>query len=231
MENQFQRCEWIYSLDYLNKIQDKKIAIFGLGGVGGSAAEALARFGFKHFLIVDNDVVNLTNINRQVIATHSSVGKSKVEVMKARLLDINPEIEVITSDVFLLEINDFPFDLKEYDFVVDAIDTTTAKLNLIQYCVENNINIISSLGCGNRKDPSKLQIMDLDKTSYDPLAKVMRKELGLRGIKHLPVVCSTEIPVKAAKEENGRHIPGSSTFVPPVAGIMLAQYVAEELLK
>ena len=230
MENQFQRCEWIYSSNYLEKIKDKKIAIFGLGGVGGNAIESLARFGFKHFLIVDNDFVNITNINRQVIATHSSIGKKKIEVMKNRL-DINPEIEVATSDIFLLEMNNLPFDLKEYDFVIDAIDTATAKLNLIEFCVKNNMNIISSLGCGNRKDPSKLQIMDLAKTSYDPLAKVMRKELGLRGIKHLPVICSTEIPLKASKEDSGRHIPGSSSFVPPVAGIMLAQFVAEELLK
>ena len=231
MENQFARCEMIYSSSYLDKIKDKKIAIFGLGGVGGSAVEALVRFGFKHFLIVDNDVVDLTNINRQIIATHSSVGKKKIEVMKARMLDINPDIEVVTSDIFLLEMNDLPFNLKEYDFVIDAIDTTKAKITLIKYCKENNINIISSLGCGNRKDPSKLEIIDLSKTSYDPLAKVLRKELGLLGIKHLPVMCSTEEPVKTVKEENGRHIPGSSAFVPPAAGVLLASYVSEELLK
>lgn len=236
MENQFERTEMLLGTEAMDKLKYSHIAVFGVGGVGGYVCEALVRSGIEHFDLVDNDTVSLTNLNRQIIATHDTINQSKVEVAKQRMLSINPNAKINTIEKFLLpeNIDGFPFEY--YDYIVDAIDTVTAKIALIQKAKELNIPIISSMGTGNKLDPTKLTITDISKTTMDPLARVMRRELRKRGINKLKVVYSTEEPkTPLNKQEQGterkRDIPGSTAFVPPVAGFIIASEVIKDITK
>ena len=230
MSNEFSRTETLLGLDRMNKLKNSRVIIFGVGGVGGYVIEALTRSGFKQIDIVDFDSVSLTNINRQIIALHSTVGKLKIDVMKERMLDINPNIVVNTYPVFLDGTNIESFNLSQYDYVVDAIDSVTSKLLLIEYCVKNNIKIISSMGTGNKLDPSLFKISDISKTSVCPLAKVIRYELRKRGINHLKVLFSTETPIKNFVEGEGNKLaPSSISFVPSSAGLLIASEVIKDL--
>lgn len=230
MSNEFSRTETLLGLDRMNKLKNSRVIIFGVGGVGGYVIEALTRSGFKQIDIVDFDSVSITNINRQIIALHSTVGKLKIDVMKERMLDINPNIVVNTYPVFLDGTNIESFNLSQYDYVVDAIDSVTSKLLLIEYCVKNNIKIISSMGTGNKLDPSLFKISDISKTSVCPLAKVIRYELRKRGINHLKVLFSTETPIKNFVEGEGNKLaPSSISFVPSSAGLLIASEVIKDL--
>ncbi len=233
MNNQFQRFALLIGEDKLAMLRNKKVAVFGLGGVGGNVCDALARSGIEHFTLIDNDVVDITNINRQLISNLDVLGQRKVDVMEKHLKSINKDIEVTKINTFYLPENEDVIDLSKFDYVIDAIDTVVSKINIIFRCKTHNVNIISALGCGNKMDPSKLEISDISKTSYDPLAKVMRRELRKLGINHLKVVYSKEEPIKALDESstNSKHVPGSSAFVPPVAGIMIASEVIKDLIK
>lgn len=233
MEDRFQRLSILIGEDSLNKLGEKKVAVFGLGGVGGNVCDALARSGIKHFLLVDNDEVNITNINRQIIANENTIGRSKVDVMEEHLRSINPDIQVDKKKCFYLPENADEIDLSKYDYVVDAIDTVSAKIELICRCFSLKTPIISALGCGNKLNPEDLEVADLSKTSYDPLAKVLRRELKKRNITHLKVVYSKEKPITPlVKISDGKRkdVPGSSAFVPPVAGIIIASVVVKDLL-
>ncbi|MDD5791881.1 MAG: tRNA threonylcarbamoyladenosine dehydratase [Erysipelotrichaceae bacterium] len=235
MLNQYSRLEMLIGEDKLKQINEKRIIVFGLGGVGGNCVEALVRSGIKHLDLVDNDVISLTNINRQLIATHHDIGRKKTEVMKERILSICPDATVDCHDIFYLK-DDERIDLGNYDYVIDCIDTVTAKINLITKCQELAVPIICAMGTGNKLDPSMLEITDIYKTEYDPLAKIMRHELRKRGIRKLTVVYSKEKPLKAKpnaaiiKETAKRSVPGSSAFVPPAAGIMIASKVIRDFL-
>ncbi len=242
MLTQFSRTELLLGTEAIERLQKARVAVFGIGGVGGYVCEALVRSGVGAFDLIDNDTVCLSNLNRQIIATHSSVGKYKVDVMKERMLDINPDVEVRTYASFFLPENadDFPF--AEYDYVVDAIDTVTAKIALVMKCQEMGIPIISSMGAGNKLDASAFRVTDLYKTSMCPLAKVMRRELKKRGIKKLKVVYSEEKPMTPTQKERTeteteetcakrRAIPGSVAFVPSVAGLIAAGEVIKDLVK
>ena len=236
---QFVRTEMLLGAETMEKLQNAHVAIFGVGGVGGYVAEALARSGVGKFDLIDNDTVALSNINRQIIATHSSVGKYKVDVMKERILDINPNAEVMVHKCFFLPENSGEFDFSKYTYIVDAIDTVTAKLELIVRADEVGVPIISSMGTGNKLDPTRLEVSDIYKTEVCPLARVMRTELKKRGIKKLKVVYSKEQPIKRAKnnkeqitsENTGRikDVPGSVAFVPSVAGLIIAGQVIKDI--
>ena len=235
MLDQFQRTELLFGKDAMEHLSECRVAVFGVGGVGGYVCEALARSGVGAFDLIDDDKVCLSNINRQIIATTKTVGRYKTEVMKERILDINPDAEVNTYQCFFLPDNasDFPFD--KYDYVVDAIDTVTAKIELVMRCREAGVPIISSMGAGNKLDPTQFRVTDIYKTEMDPLAKVMRRELKKRGIKKLKVVYSVEKPIKPLEDiSNGsgrRSIPGSTAFVPSVAGLIIAGEVVKDLIK
>ncbi len=237
MLNQFSRTELLLGHNAMEELKNKKVAIFGIGGVGGYVCEALVRCGIGHFEIIDNDDVSLTNINRQIIATHSTVGRAKVDVMKERMLDINPEVDVVARQCFYLPDNADEFDFTTYDYVVDAVDTVTAKLSIICKCKELNVPVISSMGTGNKLNPAAFEIADIYDTTMCPLAKVMRKELKKRDIDSLKVVYSKEKPVEQALDvteveepsDGRRSIPGSTAFCPPVAGLILASEVIKDL--
>ena len=235
--NQFSRLELLIGKESLSKLKEKTVAIFGLGGVGGNVADALARSGITKFILVDNDKVSITNINRQLIANTNSIGKYKVDVMEEHLKSINPNIMIVKKQCFYLPDNNDQFDFGEYDYVVDAIDTVTAKIDIISKCNQLNVPIISALGCGNRLDPTKLVVSDIFKTEGDPLAKVIRHELRKRNISKLKVVYSKEKPIPHKEEideelpKGKKDIPGSSAFVPPVAGIIIASEVIKDLIK
>ena len=209
--------------------------VFGVGGVGSHCIEALARSGVGKLILIDNDTVSLTNINRQSIAYHSTVGKYKTKVMEERIRDICPEIQVVTYELFVLPDNLETLFTEKVDYIIDAIDTVTAKLALVEVAKEKNIPIICSMGTGNKLHPEMFEITDISKTSVCPLCKVMRKELKARGIKKLKVLYSKEIPVdiidRVTEEEKGnrRSLPGSVSFVPPVAGLIIAGEVIREL--
>ncbi len=222
--SQFQRTEMLIGKDALDKLKNSSVAIFGIGGVGSYVTEALARAGIGKFLLCDSDVVSLSNINRQIIALHSTVGKPKTSVMKERILDINPKAEVIEMETFFSAENADDFDLGGFSYIVDAIDTVSSKLTLIAKAKEKNIPIISSMGTGNKLNPSLFEVTDIYKTSVCPLARVMRKELKARAIDSLKVLYSKEVPKQTESqiEENGRHIPGSISFVPSSAGLIIA---------
>lgn len=237
MTNQYARFQMLIGAEALQTLQNKRVAVFGIGGVGGYVVEALARSGIGTLDLIDHDDVSLTNLNRQIFALHSTLGKLKCDVAKDRVHDIDPSITVNCYPTFYLpeKRDDFPF--AKWDYIVDAIDTVSAKIDIILAAGDNDIPIISSMGCGNRMDPSKLVYTDLFKTKNDPLARVMRRELKKKGITKLPVVYSEELPIKA-KEESGeeipegkRSIPGSSAFVPSAAGILIAAKVVEGLLE
>lgn len=233
MLNQFSRTELLIGKDGINKLSKSKVIIFGIGGVGSYAAEALARTGIYEFDLVDNDRVSLTNINRQIIATTKTIGEYKVEVMKQRILEINPAAKINMHKCFFLP-NSQQFEFQNYSYIIDAIDTITSKIELVVQANNYNIPIISSMGAGNKLDPTKFQISDIYKTSVCPVAKVMRYELKKRNIKHLKVVYSTEQPIKPkqATEEiiNKKVIPGSISFVPSVAGLIIASEVIKDLI-
>lgn len=235
MQEQFARTALLLGEDGIYKLSRAKVAVFGIGGVGGHAAEALARSGVGHFMLVDNDCVALSNLNRQIIATLDTVGRYKTHVMKQRILSINPYAAVETRECFFLPENAQEFDFASYDYIVDAVDTVTAKLELAVRAQEAGVPVISSMGAGNKLDPTRFEIADIYETSVCPLAKVMRRELKKRGVKRLKVVYSREEPMKPlegiAVGETGsrRSIPGSAAFVPSVAGLIAASAVVKEL--
>lgn len=237
---QFIRTELLLGEENIEKLLTKQVLIFGVGGVGSFVCEALARTGIKNFTIVDGDTVDISNINRQLIATNKTIGKYKVDVMKERILDINKDASITTIKEFLLPSSLDNNLFKSCDYIVDCIDTIATKLAIIEKAKELNIPIISSMGTGNKLDPSKLSITDLSKTSMCPLAKVMRYELRKRGIKNLDVLYSTEEPIKLSsnsleqklleEKKDKRQIPGSIIFVPSVAGILIARHVVLNLI-
>lgn len=229
MKEQFVRTQMLLGEEALMKLRDCKVAVFGVGGVGGYVCEALARSGIGAIDIIDKDVVSESNINRQIIALHSTIGKSKVKVMKERMLDINPEIKVGEYECFYLPENADDFDFRQYDYIVDAVDTVTAKLEIIQRAKAINVPVISSMGAGNKLDASAFQIADIYKTKVCPLAKVMRRELKKRGVESLKVVYSEEEPHKTVIGENGRFAPGSIAFAPSVCGLIIAGEVIKDL--
>ena len=232
--DQFSRLRLLIGDEAIEKLKTKRIAIFGLGGVGGNVADALVRSGIEHFVLVDNDQVNITNINRQLIADISNIGRDKVDVMEEHLKKINPNVEVIKKKIFYLPSTSQEFNFREFDYVIDAIDTVSAKIDIITKCFILKIPVISALGCGNKLNPTMLEVTDISKTSYDPLARVMRRELRNRKINHLKVVYSKEPPMELIEEEKlpeEKDLPGSSAFVPPVAGIIIASEVVKDLLK
>ena len=226
MENQYTRTELLLGEEGVAKLKQAKVAVFGIGGVGGYVVEALARSGVGSFVLVDSDTVNVTNINRQIIATHDTIGRYKTEVMKERILSINPEAEIEIRNCFFLPENREEFDFTQYSYVVDAVDTVTAKIELIMQAQEAGVPVISSMGAGNKLDASAFEVADIYKTSVCPLAKVMRRELKKRNVKHLKVVYSKEEPIK---HEAGR-LPGSIAFVPSVAGLIIAGEVVKDLV-
>ena len=212
-------------------LKQSKVAVFGVGGVGGPAAEALARSGIGAIDLIDRDVVEESNINRQIVADYRTIGRKKVQVMQEMVSRINPDCRVGTYDLFYLPETAEQIDLSHYDYIIDAIDTVTAKIELITRAVSCGVPIISSMGAGNRLQGSAFKVMDLSKTSIDPLAKVMRRELGKRGIRNLKVVCSGEAPVKAAAcDREQARTPGTVSFVPPVVGYLMAGEVVIDLI-
>lgn len=240
--NEFSRTELLIGQAALEKLQNSRVAIFGVGGVGGYVCEALVRSGVGHFDLIDNDTVSLTNINRQIIALHSTIGKLKVDVMKERMLDINPDVDVSVHPCFYLPETADQFDFSNYDYVVDAIDTVTGKIEIIVQADAHQVPVISSMGAGNKLNPAMMEVSDIYKTSVCPLARVMRRELKKHHIKHCKVVYSKEKAIQpsqaslekyvADSEENftKKSIPGSTAFVPSVAGLILASEVIKDLI-
>lgn len=225
MKEQFCRTTQLLGNENVEKLFDKHVIVFGVGGVGGYVVEALARSGVGKISIVDNDVVNESNINRQIIALHSTVGMQKVEVLKNRILDINPECQVFVHNQFFLPENSNDFDFSIYDYVVDAVDTVTAKLEIIKKSKESNVPVISSMGTGNKLNPMGFKVSDISKTKVCPLARVMRNELKKRGISKVKCVYSEENPVIQTQT------PASVAFVPSVAGLLIASEVIKDLVK
>lgn len=214
----------------LGRLQNARVAVFGIGGVGGHLCEALARAGVGELHLFDKDTVSLSNINRQAVALHSTVGLAKVEVMKTRIADINPDCRVIAHEVFYLPENADEYDLSEFDYIADAIDTVSAKVELICRAKAANVPIISAMGAGNKLDPSAFRVADLAKTQACPLARIMRRELGARGIRHLTVVYSEEKPRPSLlPSEHGKHTPASVSFVPPAMGLIMAGRIVCDL--
>ena len=231
----FKRTDALIGSEALGKLNNAKVAVFGIGGVGGYVVEALARSGIGHFLLVDSDEVDITNINRQIIALDSTVGKSKVSVMKERIIDINPSADIEIRECFYLPENSNEFDFSKYDYIVDAVDTVTAKINIITKAKECNVDVISAMGAGNKLDPTAFKVADISKTKVCPLAKVMRYELKKRGIKDVKVVYSEEEPITSGIEADGeskrRSTPASIAFAPSVMGLIMASEVIKDLIK
>lgn len=234
MDEKFIRTGLLLGEKGLDRLAQARVAVFGVGGVGGYVAEALARSGVGSLDLTDKDVVSISNINRQIIATTRTVGRSKTQVMKERILEINPQAEVTIHDCFFLPDTAEAFDFQEYDYVVDAVDTVTAKIELVLKSQEAGTPIISSMGAGNKLDPSRFEVADIYQTSVCPLARVMRRELKKRGVKKLKVVYSREeamTPLIQMSDESKRMIPGSIAFVPSVAGLLIAGEVIKDLVK
>lgn len=250
MLTQFSRTELLLGKEAMDKLKNSRVAVFGIGGVGGYVCEALVRSGIGAFDLIDDDKVCLTNLNRQIIATRKTVGKYKVDVMKERMLEINPDVNVRIHKCFFLPENADEFPFEEYDYVVDAVDTVTAKLEIIMRAKECNVPVISCMGAGNKLDPTQFEVADIYKTSVCPLARVMRRELKKRGVKKLKVVYSKEQPIRPIEDMSiscrshcvcppgtvhkcteRRDIPGSIAFVPSVAGLILAGEVIKDLTK
>ena len=247
MQTQFMRTELLLGEEGIKNLSNARVAVFGIGGVGGYVTEALCRSGVGALDLIDHDTVSITNLNRQVIALHSTVGQYKTDVMEKRLLDINPDVKITIHKCFYLPETKDQFDFSGYSYVVDAVDTVTAKLLLAEEAKKAGVPLISSMGTGNKLDPSFLRVSDVFETSVDPLARVMRRELRKRGIDHLKVVWSTEEPRKPlldarsirmmegspVPEESVRlkDIPGSCAFVPAAAGLLIASEVVRDLLK
>ncbi len=232
MKEEFSRTALLLGEDAIDRLQSAHVAVFGVGGVGGYVCEALARAGVGAIDLFDRDVVSLSNLNRQIIALHSTVGKSKVEVMKERILDINPDCRVRAHHVFYLPENADEISLEGYDYIADAVDTVSAKIELAVRAHHLGIPIISAMGAGNKLSPCAFEVTDLSKTSGCPLARVMRRELKARGIAHLKVVYSKEPPVRLAPAADGQRSPTASLpYVPPVAGLMMAGEIVADLIK
>ena len=235
MHEQFLRTAMLLGADALERLRNARVAVFGIGGVGGYTVEALARAGIGALDLIDHDTVSLSNINRQILATHSTVGMPKVEAARKRILDINPECRVVTHPVFYTPDTADQFDFTQYDYIVDAIDTVTGKLQLVQAAEAAGTPIICCMGTGNKLDASAFRVSDISKTSMCPLARIMRKELGKRGIKHLKVVYSQEEALtptgweEEAAALGKRQIPGSVSFVPGAAGLILAGEVIKDI--
>ena len=250
MLNQFSRTQLLIGVEAINKLTESRVAVFGIGGVGGYVCEALVRSGVGHFDLIDDDKVCLTNLNRQILATRKTVGKYKAEVMAERMQEINPEVDIRIHKCFFLPENadDFPFD--EYNYVIDAVDTVTAKLELIMRCKSKNVPVISAMGAGNKLDAGRMKIADIYETSVCPLARVMRHELRKRGVKNLKVAYSDEQPIRPLEDMSiscrshcicppgaqhkcieRRDIPGSTAFVPAVAGLLIAGEVVRDLCR
>lgn len=236
MQEMFSRTELLLGNDAMQMLKNSHVAIFGVGGVGGYALEALTRSGVGAIDIIDNDTVNISNLNRQIIATSDTVGMPKVEVAKARALSINPDVKITAFNVFYSPEAESNFDFSKYDYVIDAIDTVTGKISLVMQCEKSGTPIISSMGAGNKLDPCAFEVSDIFKTSVCPLAKVMRKELKDRCVKKLKVVYSKEVPIKpqATVSEfvpGKKQTPGSVSFVPSVVGLIIAGEVIKDLIK
>ena len=235
--DQYSRTRFLLGAEGMDKLKNAHVAVFGLGGVGGYVVEALARSGVGALTLVDHDTISLTNINRQLLATHETIGMEKSDAAKARVLAIDPSIQVQALKTFYMPDTADQFDFTKYDYVVDAVDTVTAKLSLIVACKEAGTPIISSMGTGNKLDPTKFQIADIAKTSICPLARIMRKECAKRGIKHVKVLFSTEDAISPQCDsteempEGRRALPGSVAFVPSVAGLIIAGEVIKDLVK
>ena len=248
MLNQFSRTELLIGKEALERLSKAHVAVFGIGGVGGYVVEALVRSGIGAYDLIDDDKVCLTNLNRQIIATRDTIGRHKVEVMRERILSINPDVEVMTHRCFYLPENAQDFDFSSYDYVVDAVDTVTAKLEIVMRAKESNIPVISCMGVGNKLNPTQLEIADIYKTSVCPLAKVMRRELRKRGVDKLKVLYSKEEPITPLDDSEDtcrehcvcppgttrkctqrRAIPGSISFVPSAAGLIIASEVVKDL--
>ena len=249
MLNQFSRTELLIKKEGIEKLQNVKIAIFGLGGVGSFVVEGLVRAGVKNFVLIDDDKICLTNLNRQIIATRKTIGKYKVDVMKERILEINPDCNVETHQEFFMPGSETNIITNDLSYVIDCVDTVTAKLEIITQCKDKSIPVISAMGTGNKLDPSRFEITDIYKTSVCPLAKAMRKELRKRNIKSLKVIYSKEEPIKIDEYSNSscktncicppgtkrkctirNQVPGSISFVPSVAGLMIAGEVIREII-
>lgn len=250
MLNQFSRTELLIGKDGIEKLKSSKVAIFGLGGVGSFVTEGLVRAGVENFILIDDDKICLTNLNRQIIATRKTIGKYKADIMKERILEINPNANVEVSKEFFMPDSSHSMIDKTVDYIVDAVDTVTAKIELVLTANKLNIPIISAMGTGNKLDPTKFEVCDIFKTEVCPLAKVMRKELKKRNIKHLKVVYSKEQPIKINNDDENsckhncicppgtkrkcsirNEVPGSISFVPSVAGLIIASEVVKDILK
>ncbi|MBQ5952635.1 MAG: tRNA threonylcarbamoyladenosine dehydratase [Lachnospiraceae bacterium] len=254
--DQFARTQLLLGAEAMERLYQKRVAVFGIGGVGGYVCEALVRSGIGAFDLIDSDTVSLTNLNRQIIATRKTLGQYKVDVMRDRMLEINPEVRVRVHKCFFLPENADEFPFGEYDYVVDAVDTVTAKIELILRAQKENVPVISAMGAGNKLDAGRLKIADIYETSVCPLAKVMRRELKKRGVEHLKVVYSDEEPIRPLEEQFGadadglslfeegpgfseegktggsrRSVPGSTAFVPAVAGLLIAGEIVRDLSK
>lgn len=243
MEHQFSRTEMLIGTDALNKLRHSKVIIFGVGGVGGYVCEALARSGVGEIHLVDNDIVSITNINRQILALLSTVGRDKVDVAEERIADINPQCVVRKYKMFYLPENADDIDLSQMDYVVDCIDTVKAKLELARRCHRLGVPFISSMGAANKMNPAAFRVLDIQKTQMDPLAKVIRKQLRREGILHMKVVCSEEKPIKPAdvegsigetqdkaKDNTHKQVPASNAIVPAAAGLVIASEVVKDLM-
>lgn len=244
MQDQFSRTRLLLGNSAMEKLASARVAIFGVGGVGGYVAEALARSGIGSFDLIDSDIISTSNINRQIIATVKTVGQYKVDVMKERILDINPGADVHTYKCFFLPGSEENFLFSEYSYIADAVDTVTAKIGIILKAKESGIPVISSMGAGNKLDASQFKVADIYKTKVCPLAKVMRRELKKRGVDSLKVVYSEEVPVTytgtgqqagsmedGAEEALGRPVPGSVAFVPSAAGLIIAGEIVKDIIK
>lgn len=238
MQEQFIRTGLLIGEEGIERLQNTRVAVFGVGGVGGHVVEALARSGVGTLDLIDNDTVCLSNINRQIVATHSTLGMYKVDAARDRVLDINPDIKVNVYKTFYLPETADQFDFSNYDYVVDAIDTVTGKIGLVMQAQQSNTPIISSMGAGNKMDPTAFRVADIYKTNVCPLAKVMRRELKNRGVKKLKVVYSEEKAmtpiagiVNEQENESRRQTPGSNAFVPSVVGLIIAGEVIKDIVK
>ena len=225
---QLERTEMLIGSEAVARLKNARVAVFGVGGVGGYAVEALARSGVGTLDLIDNDTVSITNLNRQIVALHSTIGQYKVDVAKARALDINPEIVVNTHRIFYTPQTEDMFDFSDYDYVIDAIDTVSGKIALVENANRCNTPIISSMGAGNKLHPELFEVADIFKTSVCPLARVMRYELRRRNIKHLKVVYSKEEPIKI-QSDSKKPVPASIAFVPSVAGLIIAGEAIKEI--
>lgn len=230
MDSRFNRTEMIIGEDNLKILNNSKVIVFGLGGVGGSLCEALVRSGVGHIAIVDRDIVDITNINRQVIATQNTIGENKTDAMEQRLKSINPDVVVEKFNINVSKDNIEIFDFSKYDYIADAIDTVTAKILLVEKAKEANTKIIMSMGMGNKLDPTKIEVCDISKTSVCHLARVMRRELKKRNIKKVLVAYSTEEAKKPIFNLENESTPGSVSFVPPVCGMIMASAIVDDLI-